>query len=753
MMSSENSVIAKDAVFVGGGHAHALVLKQFGMNPLPSVRFTLISDVTHTPYSGMLSGYLAETYTYDESHIDLRRLCEVVGARFIRAKVSGLDLDSRRVTVAGWPAISFDLLSINIGSTPDIDRVTGARQFATPVKPVPQFLSEWKSLRKKVDDGNRPSIVFVGGGASGVELAISYRQRLGPDVPIHLVDRSAELLPTHNGRVRRLLRKNCRRRDIQLHLKETVTKVHEHGVVCQSGLEIAGDHIVWVTGASAPSWLSESGLALDEAGFIRVSPALQSESHSFVFAAGDIATIADYRRPKSGVYAVRAAKPLAENLRRYCAGQSLIKHIPQKKFLSLISTSDGSAVASRGVLAWHGPQVWRLKDVIDRKFMRKFSDLQPMAGDEPSRSRSTSKHDTGETAQLLNAAKMRCQGCAAKVGGPILQKVLRRIREEFPDVVQVEENGLGLNAPDDAAVMEVPAGKILVQSIDYFPAMVSDPFLLGRILTMHSFSDIFAMGARPHSAIALVQVPFAASHVVEQDVYQCLAGVAHELRAIGAKLLGGHTAEGDRLGLGLTCNGLAEPKRLLRKQGMEPGDLLLLTKPLGIGTLFAAQMRLATRGRWIDAAIESMLDSNGPASESLRKHGATACTDVTGFGLLGHLWEMIEGTGAGVQLDLPQVPVLEGALEMAEAGFVSSIDPHNRQVESHVLAHANVANSARYSLLFDPQTSGGLLASLPQDSAMQCLLELQQAGYRDSKIIGRITQQKSEQRPIVVQSV
>ena len=510
-----------------------------------------------------------------------------------------------------------------------------------------------------------------------------------------------------------------------------------------------------MTQASAPSWFRENGLEVCDDGFLLVRDTLQSLSHDFVFGAGDCATVKAASRPKSGVFAVRAARPLVENLRRFFAREPLRRWRPQRKFLSLIGTADGQAVASRGRWAASGAWVWRWKDAIDRKFMRQFAELPAMETEAraPRRTEGTERTEGTKPRRTLPDQRWPSHlrwiggrswpsgsaGCAVsvvqrKIGSGALGRVLARLRGEWPQVIEGEAGGgaaiqAGLATPDDAAVFAVPTGRSLVQTADYLPALVSDPFVFGRIAALHGFSDVFAMGAEPHSALAAALVPFGTAAATEEILYQMLSGVAAELSTMRALLLGGHSAEGAVPALAMTCNGLVDPHRVLRKGGLAPNQTLILTKPLGIGTLFAAEMRLEAQGRWIDAAIASMLESNLPASRILRDHGATGCTDVTGFGLLGHLVELLRASGVAARLDLDAIPILDGAIDCAQRGFVSSLAPENQ--DAALAAAVNAADFARHPhlpLLFDPQTSGGLLAAVPIDKAEACLTALANAG-------------------------
>jgi selenide,water dikinase len=741
-MQSTNFPVTTELVFMGGGHSHAIALKLFGMKPLPGVRLTLITDTSHTPYSGMLPGHVAGFYTFEETHIDLRRLAGFAKAQFYLDRAIGLDLVNNKVICANRPPVAFDYLSIDIGSTPTTNSLPGASEYTIPAKPVPQFLQAWEQIIEAVTKNpqRKISLSIVGGGAGGVELALNMQSRLQKilknarqpldHLTLHLFHRDRRLLSSHNRWVSQHFEQILDQRGIQLHLQETVSQILPNKIICQSGLSVECDRIFWVTQASAPSWLKESGITTDAKGFILVKDTLQSLSHPHIFAAGDIATMQNYSRPKAGVFAVRQGKPLFDNLQRIILKKKLKSYIPQQQYLSLIGTGDQSAIASWSFLGWKSPLLWQWKDRIDRKFMHRFSNFPLMRQE----GQKTSKQEKN----FLITNPMRCAGCGAKVGSTILERVLQRL-----EILESKDILIGLNTPDDAAVVKVPAEQLMVHTIDFFPSLINDPFIFGQIATNHCLSDLFAMGATPQSALAVVTIPYSSEEKVEETLYQLLSGAIKVLNNSQTPLVGGHTTEGAELAFGLSCNGLISPEKLLRKSGMKPGQKLILTKAIGTGTLFAADRQYQAKGRWIDRAVESMLLSNQIAAKIFLEYGATACTDITGFGLLGHLIEMIKASGVGVELDLEAIPILEGAIETVKMGITSSLQTQNLRASSYISNMSEAINNPKYPLLFDPQTSGGLLASVPAENANHCLNALDNSDYQDSRIIGQTLEVRS----------
>lgn len=380
MQSSQiDSHTDQDLVLVGGGHAHVHVLKSFGMRPMPGLRLTLITRELEAPYSGMIPGLIAGHYRRADCHIDLRRLARFAGARLVHAEAVGIDRAARRVLLAGREPVRYDLLSLDIGSRPRLD-TPGAAEHAIPLKPIDGLIDRWERLADRLCAAAEPlHVAMVGGGAAGVEVVLSMQRALGLRCPAVLprftLVTSGRLLDGHAPGVARAFRRRLAERGMDLREECAVARVAADGLELRDGAWIAADAVVWAAQAAAAPWLAGTGLALDERGFVALDAALRSLNDPRVFAAGDVASVRPHPRPKAGVFAVRQGPPLAANLRRVAQGREPRPFTPQKTVLALIGTGDSQAVASRGPLVVEGAWVWRLKQWIDRRWIRGYQEL------------------------------------------------------------------------------------------------------------------------------------------------------------------------------------------------------------------------------------------------------------------------------------------------------------------------------------------------------------------------------------------
>ena len=708
----------RDVAFIGGGHAHALALKAWGMNPVPGARLTLIDPNPKAPYTGMLPGLVAGHYRRDELEIDLVRLARHAGARLVLGKVEGIDRTNRTIKVAGRADIAYDLASINIGSSSKLRNIPGFDEHASPAKPLDRFADEWEKFASSVAEGVAPPrATVVGGGVAGVELALAMGHRLAKTesvgAEISILEAKEDLLSELGPRARSLVKAQISRMGIRVLTSERIAAFHPGRVETKSGKSIECGFAAVAAGATAQNWLNDAGIELEN-GFVVVDDELRSTSDPSIYAVGDCAHFGAAPLPKAGVYAVRQAPILLRNLRADLTGGSRRPYRPQRDFLRLVSIGEQRAVGQRFGVGVCGKAVWRFKDRIDRKFMRKLSEL-PKMGSSDAEARSKGN----ENDSALNPDRL-CGGCGSKLGQGRLQDALA----ELP---KVGRNDVEFGGGDDAAALQI-GGRTQVISTDHIRSFTEDHWLHARIASIHALGDIWAMGATPQSALAQIVLPVMADPMLEATLREIMHGAASAFSPEGAEIIGGHTSIGTELLIGFTVTGLPEG-RIIRKAGAKPGDKLILTKALGTGTVLAGEMDMLADGRDVAHALSEMSRPSGNASRILSKV-ANAMTDVSGFGLAGHLMEVLQQSGVSAVLDLDAIPFLPGAAELALRGVRSTIWPANCKVS----AAMTFAPGPRADLLFDPQTAGGLLAAIPSNLAPGIMDDLGEAGVQAAQI-------------------
>ena len=373
----------KHIVLLGGGHAHVFVLEAFARTPEPGVQLTLVAKELAAPYSGMLPGFVAGHYTLDQCHIDLVQLTRLAGAHLIHGEATGLDRVAREVQIRGQPPLTYDMLSIDVGITPQLDGIEGATQYALAVKPVSLFAPKWQVLERRALEAAGPrTFAVVGGGAAGVELVLAAAHRLrssgatGQRDPatfqFYLVA-GRSVLPGHNRRAGLLATRALVEAGIEVIVGDHAARITRHAVELVSGRMILADAVLVSTKAAPPQWFAQTGVTLTDDGFIATQPTLQAIGEEDIFAVGDCASIQDRPHAKSGVYAVRQGPVLAQNLRRRVRGEPLVRFAPQLNTLALISLGGKRAIAAYGGLAAGGSGAWIWKDRIDRAFIDRFS--------------------------------------------------------------------------------------------------------------------------------------------------------------------------------------------------------------------------------------------------------------------------------------------------------------------------------------------------------------------------------------------
>ena len=370
----------REVILVGGGHSHVQVLESLASQPLSTVRVTVVVDRPIAVYSGMVPGFVAGQYRAEELEIDVPRLCQWAGVECIVEPVEIIDAASRQLVLEGGERLTYDLASINVGSTVAGLDLPGIREFAIPTRPIAELILRTEDVVSGASadrDGSPFRVVVVGGGAGGVELAFTFLERLrtagcGP-IETHLINTGPRILAGYPASLARRAQRAAVQRGIRIHCGRRVQEARPHEVVLDDGEVWSCDALLWVTGAVSHALLHTSGLPTEERGFVKTRSTLQVLGHDDLFAVGDCATLVDFPdTPKAGVYAVRQGPVLTHNLRAALAGDPLSEYTPQSDFLTLLNLGDGTALGAKKGLSFQGRWVMRLKDWIDRQFMQRF---------------------------------------------------------------------------------------------------------------------------------------------------------------------------------------------------------------------------------------------------------------------------------------------------------------------------------------------------------------------------------------------
>jgi selenide,water dikinase len=710
-----------DILLIGGGHAHALVLRKWGMAPQAGARITVVNPGPVAPYTGMLPGHIAGHYTRAEMMIDLVRLGRFAGARVVMGRAVGIDRAAQAVVLDCGRRLRYDVASIDIGIASNLPNLAGFDDHALAAKPLGGYAAGWYDFLARAPQS--PHLVIIGAGVGGAELAMASAYRLaqsGRSANITLLERGDTALPLLGQGARNAILAALARLDVTVLTSAEPAQIAADAVTLADGRRLPSDFTLSVAGAQPQGWLVDTGLDLHK-GFVTVAPTLQS-SDPLIFAVGDCAHMAHAPRPKAGVFAVRQAPILLHNLRASLSGAALRPYHPQRDYLKLISLGEKRAVADKLGLRLEGGPLWQWKDRIDRAFMAKFADYPAM--DAPI----LPPNAVVGLAQTL-AAKPLCGGCGAKVGPAPLRAALHALPAPTrPDIL----SGPG----DDAGVIALAQG-VQVLTTDHLRAFTPDAALMARITALHALGDIWAMGAAPQSALCQITLPPMSDALHADTLAEIMYAAASVFTAAGADILGGHTSIGAELTIGFSITGLAD--RPIQKTTAQAGDAIILTKPIGTGTVLAAEMAITNPqsdlmlGEAVIATYAAMQHPLQTAARILAPH-ATAMTDLTGFGLAGHLLEMLDGAGLSADIILGDVPVLPGAETLAAMGIASSLAPANRAA---AVGRVVAPNTPRAALIYDPQTAGGLLATVPAAQAQDVLAALI-AGGDDAAIIGHI---------------
>jgi len=692
-------------VLVGGGHSNVLLMHKWLMQPklMPNHPITIISRDSHLVYSSKFPSVIAKLISLEESLIDIRSFAKSVKVAFIQDEVKNIRFKQNKIILKNRPAISYSDLVINCGSRTKVSKqfeMLVQKKIAFPIKP---FYESYKYILEedKFDFYDESPFVIVGSGLAAIEIAFALRKRWRYR-PLILV---CELKKVSNKFIFWL-------KKFKIMLKQKINFNYKKILLC--------------TGNAPHTWIENNYLRLDSSGRIITNPTLRSETFSNIYAIGDCAYSGKSELNASGILAVKAVKRLAKNIKNNLDGKKLKNWYPQKKGLQIVNLfndSNQSAFAIYGKLII-GPNInlWKLKNKLDNDFLDK---LKP-----PVMPIDSLKENTD------------CRGCASKVSQDTLNKALKNSQ-----LINFIDN------TEDASEIFKNEKEIILQSIDGFPALVSDPWLNARITTLHACSDLWACGAKLSSAQALISLPKVNYEFQDYLFSQSLKAIKFTIEELGGELLGGHTFETRNsvvkpyefgMDISLSVQGIIKNgKKPWKKNGINSGDILLLSRPLGVGIIFAAQMKninLLNSTNLLYKSLrtsqQNLVDQINQLQDNLGESIINAATDITGFGFIGHLKEMINSSNLHRKnhnlneikavLNLMSFKTYPNVMELIGNGVKSTLFDGNKKIYDEIVKkdfarreiifdlEEDLSTSKigdKIKLLLDPQTCGPLLIS------------------------------------------
>ena len=652
------------------------------MNPQKGLRVTIISNKYLSTYSGMVPSYIEGNYNWNEINTDLAQLCNNYSHRLIISSITRVDTLKKLVYLKNRPPICYDLLSINLGIQSDKSKIIGSGKFALQLKPI----SEIKKTTDKILTFNKSNpknnVILIGAGAAGVEVALALSSRFKKNNiknNIILLSKNKSILKGYNYFAQKNCKKELLKNNIKVIFNAKVNKISKEYIVYNNNIKMYGKFPILCTAASPLDLLKKSNLPLNEKGSIEVNNYLLAKGTTNIFAAGDIAEIKGYITTKAGVFAVKQGKILFKNIVRKLHKKKLIKYYPQKSYLSLIGLPNKNALAVKSLFSFKSNFLWYLKKYIDNKFIKKYSIKNEIKSD------ITFNKDPFKF-------EMQCKGCGNKVPQSVLKSVFKKNI---------------LNGSLDAD--KITATKNLYQSTDIISSIINDPYKLGMLSAKHALNDILASNSKALSSQMIVSMPPALNKINIRDLTQLKKGAEVIMKKSVCDITGGHTysSNDDQIYIGYSIVGR---QKTINKQNYFSEGFVYMTGHIGTAIIFAAIEQKILSGAYSKQVIKEMTASNHKIYELLCKNNVNMITDISGFGLAIHLYNLILRFPRlkGIELSINQVPIYPGVELALSKNVKSSLNDANKNYIISKLNHSN-KNHKLSNILYDPQTAGGFV--------------------------------------------
>ncbi len=660
------------------------------MNTIKGLHTILINENFEATYSGMTPGYIHKDFSKKEISIDLQRLCFNAGATFIRDKVIKIETNYQKLELQSLPSVHYDLLSINTGSISNTKGIKIKNSskcfFVKPISLLVKNLSEIDQILKN----KKSKIAIIGGGVASYELAFSLLRRYENNLEINIIGKNILKEKNLNKKTKKYLKKISNNLGIK-EIQGEVVSISETHLTLKNGVIFECDLSLVSSGADIETWLSESSLNKDENGFIAVNGNLLSTNDESIFVTGDACSLENNFRPKSGVMAVRQGEVLKENIFYKLTGRPLIKFRPQKNWLYLVGTYENYALLNYFFLSFHGRWCWKLKEWIDKGFIKKFKFTNNISMSKKNLELEKSKN-----------IKMYCQGCGSKVS-----------KNTLVNFLNAENSNPELS---DSSIINTSSSSLL-QSIDHIKLFTSlNPYDFGIISYLHSQNDILSSGGSVQTLSVSQALPFSEGIIESFYMEYFMKGIKSESIKDNSVIVSGHSYQSKEPGITITMNGVFE-KQISKNQGQE-NDLIYLSKPLGTGYLLAAYFNNSDFLSSIDFQnlLEWLKKGNSKASEISKSFKSNITTDISGFGLASHLLDICKSSKLSAEIKLNEEILINkniGILEnFKSTGFNNN---YSSSVNEILISNSNKLKN----ILYDPQTNGPLLLTINKNDQVE----------------------------------
>ncbi|TQS73065.1 selenide, water dikinase SelD [Rhodobacteraceae bacterium] len=703
----------RDLVLIGGGVVHAMVLRILAKTPLPGVRLTLISSTPTVIYAPMLPGYIAGHYSRAQIEIDLVELARCANARLIVGDVDRLDPEARVINLASR-SIAYDVASINIAPQDTSSQIEGFKAHGIAMTPQHLFIRQWDAFRLAQQPGRAVNITVIGGDMEGGELAMAMAHAMKSETvrpQITVVEQTPNTL-NQSATARDAFETELTRAGIGLRKRARARRIDAQYVELSDSTLLESDFTLAPVLPGTDGWPARSGLATEN-GSICVACDLRVDGIKTLFAVGQAVQLPSSTGPMGEDVARRAAPVLARNLRALLSGGKLHMLKSTDDSLRVITLGGKRALGIKGGRSFSGAGLWHWKDRKDRAAVRQFARL-------------TRTHTPA-------------RGCATDTPKPASRRVtLRHIMTRRNDHQQDNAYLMGpahvdpVVGPDDTRMILQTGGRQQVLCTAQPQAIVADPGGMTRITLHHALGDLWSAGAVAQTAMLTVILPPMSSALQQRTMAEVLETARDVMARLKGSVAGVSMLEGAQMSIGCSLSGLVpQAAQAITYSGAKPGDVLVLTRPVGSGVIFAAHNRACANGEET-VRVLTQLEQSQAAEAAILAHHATAMTHVGQFGLAGHLQAMCRASGCGAEVSLEDIPFYHGAEALAHAGIRSHGFDQNRTA-----APVSGGSGARLAVMHDRETAGGLLAAVPAGVVDDVLARLH-THVPQAAIIGRI---------------